>query len=76
MLKRSFGYGDDAVAFGDERGEHSKTIVCVVVQVLGGEAERGELVHCPAVIVVAAEAAKQKAKREIDSSTAIAEPTR
>ena len=54
MLKRSFGDGDDAGAFGDERGEHCKAIGCVVVEVLGGEAERRELVHCPAVILVAA----------------------
>ena len=54
MLKRSFGDGDDAGAFGDERDEHSKTIGCIVVKVLGSEAERCEFVHCPAVILVAA----------------------
>ena len=54
LLKRSFSYGDDAGAFGDERCEHSKAIRCVVVEVLGGEAERREFVHCPAVILVAA----------------------
>ena len=52
--KRSSCHGDDAGAFRNERGEHNEAIGRVVVKVLGGEAERGELGHCPPVIVVAA----------------------
>jgi hypothetical protein len=54
LSERSFCHGDDAGAFGDERREHGEAIGCVVVQVLGCEAERGEFRHCPAVILVTA----------------------
>lgn len=52
LLERSFCDGDDAGAFGYERREHSEDIGRVVVEVLGGEAERGEFCHCPAIILV------------------------